>query len=63
MVHTHLISRLPGSATPSSDPAAGDLRGRGDTGKESQPTAAYMEPWQGLGILCLSLEDHGENAI
>lgn len=29
VVHTHLISRLPGSATPSSDLAAGDLRGRG----------------------------------
>lgn len=55
--HTHLICRLPGSATPRPHLAAG-AGGRG-SGKEPHSTAAYLQPWQGLGILlCLSSQDY-----
>lgn len=58
-VYMHLISRLPCSAAPSLNLAAGDVRGGGHMEKEAQPTAAHLEPWEGLGILlCLSSENY-----
>ena len=47
VVHTHLIPRLPGSATPSSDLAAGDLRGRGPRRRSHPPQLPIWSPGRG----------------